>query len=50
MKNLIVLLQEAQEYTEAYARTGITDPALLKAIFTSHLAYLLNDKYTGETK
>jgi hypothetical protein len=41
--NLYELIAKAQDYTEAYARQySITDTVLLRAIFTSHLAYLLN--------
>jgi len=45
LKNLYQLISEAQDYAEAYARQyAITDPDLLKAIYVTHLAYLLNEK------
>ena len=44
-KNLDTLINQAANYTEAYAKQyGITDVELLHAIFVTHLAYLLNEK------
>ena len=45
MKNLHQLIQEAEDYTEAYQKKyAIADDNTLKTIFIHHLAYLINQK------